>query len=384
MFRFHALVSSLRNLGLPGLLVVAGALSSSVVLEAAGANDDPILVTVLKVKASYRAKQYDEADNALKQLSELIAAPERAAVRPRVLPVYHFYSAAVAWEKKDEARAKEQLLRYLSFQPDARVDPSAYPKSFRIFFEAQQNEVARHPAENPSPEGPQTIGGDTLPAFSTADFDRQAIPGNNGAEDWVDSPVKYLLSDDERRAYKRLSDESTRREYIDAFWKRLNPNPRGKDGGENEVQLEFYRRVQYADANFSTEQTRGALSDRGMVLLVLGPPNYVGRTALLRSSDVMNYLRTTEVQVIPSLTGGASIQRVPSNRSSVTPGEVEGDVETWYYRKDRIPKGISFNDLEYQFLTRRGYGSGVLQKEARELTALKAAARLLKHETANN
>ena len=361
-----------------GTLTLAFALAlglSASAPKVQAAAEDPILVTLLKVKASYRAKQYDDADNALKQLSELLAAPERAAVRPKVLPVYHFYAAAVAWEKKDETRAKEQILRYLSFQPDATVDPSAYPRSFRIFFEAQQNENAKRIVANPP--GPQAIGGDVLPAYSTADVDLQAIPANAGAEDWVDSPVKYLLGDEERRAYKRLSDDGSRREFINAFWKRLDPNPRSDD---NEFQIEFYRRVQYADATFSTEQTRGSLSDRGMVLLVLGPPTYVGRTGLLRSADVMNYLRTTEVQIIPSLTGGASIQRVPSNRSSITPGEIEGEVETWYYRRDRIPKGLAFNDLEYQFLTRRGYGSGVLQKEARELTALKKAARLLKHD----
>jgi GWxTD domain-containing protein len=368
--RFRALVPlALRALG----ILTAALAFVGYAADAPGAAEDPILVTVMKVKASYRAKQYDEVDSALKQLNELISAPEWAAVRPRVLPVYHFYSAAVAWEKKDEPRAKEQILRYLSYQPDATVDPSAYPRSFRIFFEAQQNEYAKHAAA--SPPGPQAIGGDVLPAYSTVDVDRQAIPANTGAEDWVDSPVKYLLVDDERRAYKRLSDDGSRREFISTFWKRLNPNPRSN---ENELQLEFYRRVQYADANFSTEQTRGSLSDRGMVLLVLGPPTYVGRTGLLRSADVMNHLGTTEVQIVPSSTGGTSLQRVPSSRSSITPGEIEGEVETWYYRKDRIPKGLAFTELQYQFLTRRGYGSGVLQKEARELTALKKAARLLK------
>lgn len=341
----------------------------------ASRSDDPILVTLIQVKSSYKAKRFDDAEIALRQLNELLTAPEREAVRPRVLPVYHFYAAAVAWEKKDEPRAKEELQRFLSFQPDAEVDPAAYPKSFRIFFDAQRTEYARHaPA---APNGPQTIAGGALPAYSTHDADLRAIPVNTGTEDWVESPVRFLLTDDDKRAYRGLSDAEGRRTFVDQFWRRLNPNPNSVD---NEVQIEFYRRVQYADANFSTEQTKGSLTDRGMVLLVLGPPTYAGRTGLKRSSDVMNYLRTTEVVSIPSLTGGAVLQRVPSNRASVTPGEIEGEVETWYYRRDRIPPGLAFNELEYQFITRRGYGSAVLQKEARELTALKKAARLMKRE----
>jgi hypothetical protein len=55
-------------------------------------------------------------------------------------------------------------------------------------------------------------------------------------------------------------------------------------------------------------------------------------------------------------------------------------VETWYYRQDRIPKGIPFTELQFLFVTRKGYGTAVLQKEPRELAALQKAARLLQHE----
>jgi hypothetical protein len=62
----------------------------------------------------------------------------------------------------------------------------------------------------------------------------------------------------------------------------------------------------------------------------------------------------------------------------VTPGDIEGEVETWYYRSDRIPKGLPFRDLEFHFYTKAGYGTGVFQKDPRELLALQKATRLLR------
>jgi hypothetical protein len=124
---------------------------------------------------------------------------------------------------------------------------------------------------------------------------------------------------------------------------------------------------------------RGSLSDRGRVLLVLGPPSYIGRSALLRSNDIMTGLKTNETVLIRDARGRTALTRVAtSNRGAITPGDVEGEVEIWYYRQDRIPKGLPFQELRYNFITKEGYGVGVFQKEARELLALQRATRLLK------
>jgi hypothetical protein len=82
---------------------------------------------------------------------------------------------------------------------------------------------------------------------------------------------------------------------------------------------------------------------------------------------------------VTSPTGGASIVRMPTtNRGNVTPGDIEGEAEIWYYRIDRIPKGLPFHDLEFRFFTKEGYGTAVFQKEPRELLALQKATRLLR------
>lgn len=332
--------------------------------------DDPVLVTLQQVKTSYRDKKYPQAEDALRHLAELAAAPEREAARPMILPALHFYSAAVAFAQKDEDRARASLRQFFALAPDASVDPAAYPKSFRIFFDAQKTEAAR---EAP-PAGPESIGGAAVAPYATSGVDEAAVPANTGAADWAEGPVRFLMDEKEKRAFLGLSDDSDRRAFVNDFWARRDPDPATS---VNEFQVEFYRRVQYAEANFSTESVRGAQSDRGMVFLLLGPPSYIGRAAMAPGQDMMNVLRTTEIVMVPSATGGAALLRLPSNRATITPGSDHGEMETWYYRRDRMMKGLPFSELQYQFVTKRGYGVGVLQKEPIPLTALRKAARLL-------
>ena len=341
---------------------------------AAQAAEDPLQVTLFQVKAAYRTKRYDDAERLLHQLLELASAPEREAVRSRVLPAYHFYAAAVAYEKHDEERARTELSRFFDFQPEATLDPDVYPKGFRLFFEARRNEKAKQATASEPPRGPGSISGGLLPSFSKSDFDESAIPQNTGAPEWIDSPVRFLLSDADRKRWITLPDDEARRDFVAQFWKRLDPDPVTP---VNEFEVEFYRRVQYADAFLSTEASRGSQSDRGHVLLVLGPPTYAGRAPLRRDQDIMAVLRSTRPVLVRQPTGGGAIQYVESNNPPL-PTDVEGELETWYYRQDRIPKGIPFTELQFQFVTLKGYGTAVLQKEARELSALQKAARLLR------
>lgn len=60
--------------------------------------------------------------------------------------------------------------------------------------------------------------------------------------------------------------------YLD-FWKKKDPSPSTE---ENQVFNEYYRRVAYANANFS-HYVDGWKTDRGMVFIILGAPNNVDR-----------------------------------------------------------------------------------------------------------
>jgi GWxTD domain-containing protein len=60
--------------------------------------------------------------------------------------------------------------------------------------------------------------------------------------------------------------------YLD-FWKKKDPTPNTE---ENELFNEYYRRISYANENFS-HYIEGWRSDRGMVFIILGSPNNVDR-----------------------------------------------------------------------------------------------------------
>src|SRR5947199_7895537 len=65
---------------------------------------------------------------------------------------------------------------------------------------------------------------------------------------WLEQDVAYIISDDERKAFKSLSNDEEREAFIENFWLRRNPNP---DSPENEFRDEHYRRIQYAHYHFA-------------------------------------------------------------------------------------------------------------------------------------
>lgn len=356
----------------PYLVFLLSALPALVGLPAFGStppDESPVLVTFAEAKKAYAAKSWDSAEAALRRMAELLSAPGMDSARTRALPAYYFYSAAVAFQMKDEDRCREQLLRYFSTSPEAGIDPAAYPKRFVRIFEATREKAAEAAPAVPAGE----IAGGVLPSYATRDLETSAIPANTGDAAWASGAVSALLTDSERKAYAALADDDARRSFVAAFWAGLDGSP---ETAENEVQAEFYRRVQYSDANFSTETTRGSVSDRGRVLLLLGPPSFATRAPIRSAQDQMTAMRSTETIVVATPTGPVTVQ-VP-NPKAAAPGGVEGEMEVWYYRGDRVPRGIAFRDLRFEFVTQRAYGTGVMQKEPRELLALRQAVALLR------
>src|SRR5204863_8608678 len=60
------------------------------------------------------------------------------------------------------------------------------------------------------------------------------------------------------------------------FWARRDPTP---ETPRNEFHEAFDKRVVTADQNFSSPNARGAMSDPGKVLILLGPPYTIGSSA---------------------------------------------------------------------------------------------------------
>jgi GWxTD domain-containing protein len=92
---------------------------------------------------------------------------------------------------------------------------------------------------------------------------------SKAAQQWRRGPEKFIMSDEEERAWKALPSDAEAAAFIDLFWARRDPTagtPR------NEFREEFLARVRFAEGSFKEKRTRGSLSERGQVYILLGPP----------------------------------------------------------------------------------------------------------------
>ena len=88
---------------------------------------------------------------------------------------------------------------------------------------------------------------------------------------WLNEDVAYIITDEERKAFKRLSTDDEREAFIEAFWLRRDPTP---DTEENEYKEEHYRRIAYANEHFASG-IPGWKTDRGRIYIMYGPPDEI-------------------------------------------------------------------------------------------------------------
>lgn len=86
---------------------------------------------------------------------------------------------------------------------------------------------------------------------------------------WLDEDVRWIITDDEKKAFLSLSNDEERDAFIEQFWRRRNPNP---DSPENEFREEHYRRIAYANEHFAAGKP-GWMTDRGHIYIAFGPPD---------------------------------------------------------------------------------------------------------------
>jgi GWxTD domain-containing protein len=86
---------------------------------------------------------------------------------------------------------------------------------------------------------------------------------------WLDEDVRWIITDQEMKAFKSLSNDEEREAFIENFWLRRNPNP---DSPENEFKEEHYRRIAYANEHFAAGKP-GWKTDRGHIYIAYGKPD---------------------------------------------------------------------------------------------------------------
>ncbi len=155
-------------------------------------------------------------------------------------------------------------------------------------------------------------------------------------KDWLEKDVTYVITDEERKAFKKLATDDERERFIEEFWRRRDPDP---DTDENEFKEEYYERIAYANEHFASG-IPGWKSDRGRIWIMYGKPDE-------RETHPMggNYER-------PSYEGSGNTSTYP--------------FETWFYRY--LP-GVG-SGVEIEFVDPTGSGEYRIARNPNEKDAL--------------
>jgi len=155
-------------------------------------------------------------------------------------------------------------------------------------------------------------------------------------KDWLDKDVTYIITDEERKAFKKLETDEERERFIEEFWRRRDPDP---DTDENEYREEYYERIAYANEHFASG-IPGWKSDRGRIWIMYGKPDEQET-----HPSGGNYNR-------PSYQGGGSTSTYP--------------FEVWFYRH---LQGIG-TGIEIEFVDPTGSGEYRIARSPDEKDAL--------------
>ncbi len=86
--------------------------------------------------------------------------------------------------------------------------------------------------------------------------------------------VFYIVPKEEKDVFKEISGLEERRHYLFDFWNKTRPDV---DATQNEMRLEYLRRVKYANQNYRAFKREGWRTDRGRVYILYGEPNEIDR-----------------------------------------------------------------------------------------------------------
>ncbi len=149
-------------------------------------------------------------------------------------------------------------------------------------------------------------------------------PISDASRQWLEEVVPYIITSREKDVFLSLPTELDRGQFIETFWKKRDPNPQTP---ENEFKIEYYRRIALANKFFGAGGIPGWKTDRGRLLVLLGPPG----------------------EILRDLTPSASVLTLS-----------QGPKETWQYWGLPNPN-LPYN-LEFTFVDKFGTGNYVLQQ----------------------
>ncbi len=336
-----------------------------------------------KAKEQVKTAQWPGALKTLDALDSASREPGLEPQRKQLEPALAFYRGVCFANTDRPSEAQAQFETYLAASPNASLDRAMYSKKAVNAFEKAQKKMA---AAGEPPSG--------LPSFAAAYRDFR-MPDGAAAEppneNWTEGPVKVLLTPEEKREWAGLSDAVSRSEFVTKFWTARDPRP---ETPENEFRQDFEKRIAFADRYLAQDETRGSLTDRGLVFLLLGPPTYGGRSPIGTGEDKsdsqgLSSVGRHDAEVAVANARGSSGGRLSTGKTSTIVDRSSGvgvsvrDAganwrEVWHYRRELLPAGVPYQQVDFEFITRKGYGKNVLQRDSAALSTLDAARRKLK------
>jgi GWxTD domain-containing protein len=132
----------------------------------------------------------------------------------------------------------------------------------------QQQDVTRGPVTPDVPDPTKRPRSDAE-KIRTNKAMKQELKGSY--KTWVEQDVRWIITDEELSAFKHLSNDEERDQFIENFWLRRNPNP---ESPENEYREEHYARIAYANEHFAAGKS-GWRTDRGHIYIAYGKPDSI-------------------------------------------------------------------------------------------------------------
>jgi GWxTD domain-containing protein len=131
----------------------------------------------------------------------------------------------------------------------------------------QQDAQAKGDQSTPDNQNPLTRKLSDKERFKQQKELRQELKGTY--KKWLNEDVRWIITDQERKAFLSLTNDEERDAFIEQFWQRRNPDP---DSPENTYREEIYRRIAYANEHFAAGKP-GWMTDRGMIYIKYGAPD---------------------------------------------------------------------------------------------------------------
>jgi GWxTD domain-containing protein len=169
------------------------------------------------------------------------------------------------------------LTAFCAFAQDAQSAPATAQPAAAQTSQAQPQ--ASQPQDQTPQAKPAAASGDVVDPLS-----RQLDPKKKRQQmkelkkelsptyrKWLEEDVVWIITDEERAAFKQLSNDEERDNFIEAFWQRRDPTP---DTEENEYKEEHYQRIAYANEHFAAG-IPGWKSDRGRIYIMFGKPDEI-------------------------------------------------------------------------------------------------------------